>query len=72
MVCFNLYTVHGSYLNRTARARRMVRVGYRDPRNEQIGGQSSERAPWMVTGQRRRDPGMELFDTQSSPLARDR
>ena len=72
VVCFNLYTVHGSYLNRTARARRMVRVGYRDPRNEQIGGQSSERAPWMVAGQRRRGPGMELYDTQSSPLDRDR
>ena len=72
VVCFNLYTVHGSYLNRTARARRMVRVGYRDPRNEQIGGQSSERAPWMVAGQRRRGPGMELYDTQSSPLDHDR
>jgi hypothetical protein len=50
----------------------LVRIGYRDPLNEQIGGQSSARPPWMVTGQRRRRPDTELYDTQSTALDRDR
>ena len=67
VVAFDLYTIHGSHINRTNRARRMVRVGYRDPDNEQIAGQSSARPGWIVAGERRRRDGDALFDTQSTP-----
>jgi phytanoyl-CoA hydroxylase len=50
VVAFSIYTVHGSYINRTDRWRRLVRVGYRDPANKQIGGQSMGRAGLMVHG----------------------
>ena len=67
VVCFNIYTIHGSYLNQTAEPRRIVRVGYRDPENTQIAGQSSERPCWIVAGQRHRKADDELYDTQSTP-----
>jgi phytanoyl-CoA hydroxylase len=52
VVAFSIYTVHGSYINRTDRFRRLVRLGYRDPMNRQIGGQSLGRAGLMVHGLR--------------------
>jgi phytanoyl-CoA hydroxylase len=52
VVCFNIFTVHGSYINTTDRARRLVRVGYRSPENEQLEGQSKGRPGWMVHGRR--------------------
>ncbi len=52
VVAFSIYTVHGSYVNRTDRWRRLVRVGYRDPANRQIAGQSIGRAGLMVHGLR--------------------
>jgi ectoine hydroxylase-related dioxygenase (phytanoyl-CoA dioxygenase family) len=52
VVAFSIYTVHGSEINRTDRWRRLVRIGYRDPRNLQIGGQSRGRAGLMVHGLR--------------------
>ncbi len=54
VVCFSIYTVHGSYLNSTDRVRRLVRVGYRHPDNEQLGGQSLGRPGVMVRGLRPR------------------
>jgi phytanoyl-CoA hydroxylase len=54
VVCFSLHTIHGSHLNTTKRARRMVRVGYRHPDNLQIAGQSVGRAGPIVHGRRER------------------
>ena len=63
VVCFNIYTIHGSYVNTTDRVRRMVRVGYRDPDNVQIGGQSQGRPGLMVTGRRPRLSAAEPLTT---------
>ena len=52
VVAFSIYTVHGSEINRTDRWRRLVRVGYRNPMNPQIAGQSLGRAGIMVRGVR--------------------
>lgn len=52
VVAFSIYTVHGSEINRTNRWRRLVRIGYRDPLNPQIAGQSRGRAGLMVHGTR--------------------
>jgi len=52
VVCFNIYTIHGSYINTTRQVRRIVRVGYRDPQNVQIGGQSKGRPGIIVSGLR--------------------
>jgi phytanoyl-CoA hydroxylase len=52
VVAFSIYTVHGSRINRTDRWRRLVRIGYRDPRNRQLGGQAVGRAGLMVAGMR--------------------
>lgn len=64
VVIFNIFTIHGSYLNRTAEPRRMVRVGYRHPENQQLSGQSCCRPTWMVAGRRQRQPGAQLFTTE--------
>lgn len=61
LVLFNIFTIHGSYLNKTDKPRRMVRVGYRHPENEQFAGQSLGRPGFMVSGQRHRKEGQELF-----------
>jgi phytanoyl-CoA hydroxylase len=50
VVAFSIYTVHGSNVNRTDRWRRLVRVGYRDPMDRQLSGQSLGRAGPMVRG----------------------
>lgn len=52
VVAFSIYTVHGSRINRTDRWRRLVRVGYRDPANVQLGGQALGRVGLMVSGLR--------------------
>lgn len=57
VVCFNIFTVHGSYINTTDRARRLVRVGYKSPENEQLEGQSKGRPSWIVHGRRKHRPG---------------
>ena len=54
VVCFNIFTVHGSHINTTNRVRRLVRCGYRDPLNRQLSGQSLGRPGIMVKGLRRR------------------
>ena len=65
VVCFNIYTIHGSYLNTTDKPRRLVRVGYRDPENRQLGGQSFGRPGLIVHGRRSRAEGQELFSTKA-------
>lgn len=52
VVAFSIYTVHGSKINTTDRWRRLVRLGYRDPENRQLTGQSVGRAGLMVAGVR--------------------
>lgn len=52
VVAFSIYTVHGSRINSTDRWRRLVRVGYRDPANQQLAGQSLGRAGLVVSGTR--------------------
>jgi ectoine hydroxylase-related dioxygenase (phytanoyl-CoA dioxygenase family) len=52
VVCFNIFTVHGSHINTTDRARRLVRVGYKSPANEQLEGQSKGRPSFIVHGRR--------------------
>lgn len=61
VVCFNIFCVHGSHVNRTNRMRRLVRLGYRDPENKQICGQSMGRPGIMVHGVRVRT-------TEAAPL----
>jgi hypothetical protein len=61
VVCFCYYTIHGSYINTTRQPRRMVRVGYRDPHNRQVYGQSMGRPGLMVTGYRERVENEELM-----------
>lgn len=64
VVLFNIYTIHGSYINQTNKPRRMVRIGYRDPHNIQTFGQSMGRPSLMVQGYRERLPGQELFSQE--------
>jgi len=64
VVLFSIFTVHGSYINRTERMRRMVRMGYRDPENEQLAGQSLGRPGPMVRGLRPRRRGLQAFSTE--------
>lgn len=61
VVIFCIDTIHGSYINQTKKPRRMVRVGYRDPDNRQLYGQSFGRPGLMVRGYRTRHEGDELF-----------
>lgn len=61
VVCFSIHTVHGSYLNRTDKPRRLVRIGYRNPHNVQTAGQSLGRPGLLVTGYRKRREGEELL-----------
>jgi ectoine hydroxylase-related dioxygenase (phytanoyl-CoA dioxygenase family) len=61
VVVFNIFTIHGSYVNTTDRNRRLVRVGYKNPDNIQTEGQSKGRSGWMVWGQRDRREGQTQF-----------
>ena len=61
VACFCIHTIHGSHINQTEKARRMVRVGYRNPGNRQTGGQSLGRPGLMVRGYRDRQDGQELL-----------
>ncbi|MBI2942038.1 MAG: phytanoyl-CoA dioxygenase family protein [Chloroflexi bacterium] len=60
VVLFSIYTVHGSALNRSPRIRRLVRLGYRDPANRQIGGQAMGRPGLMVHGVRPKLEGVTI------------
>jgi phytanoyl-CoA hydroxylase len=61
VVVFNIYTIHGSYINTTKEPRRLVRVGYRDPENRQTAGQSMNRSSLIVHGYRPRHSNQQLF-----------
>jgi hypothetical protein len=61
VVLFNIFTVHGSYINTTDRNRRLVRMGYRDPDNIQTGGQAKGRPNLTVWGRRPRPEGVQPF-----------
>jgi len=68
IVLFCIDTIHGSYINQTKNPRRLVRVGYRDPQNRQVFGQSYGRPGLMVAGYRNRLEGDELF-SNAGPMA---
>ena len=61
VVAFHLWTVHGSYINRTQQPRRLVRIGFRDPQNPQVAGQSFLRPNILLKGYRDRAEGQELL-----------
>jgi hypothetical protein len=61
IVVFNIFTIHGSYINVTDRARRLVRIGFKHPDNVQTEGQSKGRPSWMVWGRRERREGQVQF-----------
>ena len=63
VVAFSIHMVHGSRINRTDEVRRIVRVGYRDPANQQTAGQSLGRPGLMVWGRRPRAEGQAAFLT---------
>jgi ectoine hydroxylase-related dioxygenase (phytanoyl-CoA dioxygenase family) len=60
VVFFHLWTVHGSNVNRTPHWRRLVRVGFRDPRNRQVGGQAMGRPGVIVLGTRPKVEALEV------------
>jgi len=64
LVCFNIYTIHGSHINTTNQMRRLVRIGYKHPDNFQDYGQSHQRPGLMVKGRRKRHPNQLLFSTE--------
>lgn len=64
VVCFSIHSIHGSYINTTDKARRLVRVGYRHPQNKQYAGQSMGRPNLMVSGYRHREDEQSLFATE--------
>jgi hypothetical protein len=65
VVLFNINTIHGSHINQTDAMRRMVRLGYRHPHNNQIAGQANGMRGLMVSGYRYRREGDELEGTPS-------
>lgn len=60
VVFFSINTIHGSALNGTSEWRRLVRVGYRNPRNRQLGGQGMGRPGLMVRGVRPKVDGVKI------------
>ena len=63
VVAFSIHMIHGSRINTTGTVRRLVRVGYRNPENEQTAGQSHGRPGLMVWGRRPRYAGQAPFAT---------
>jgi ectoine hydroxylase-related dioxygenase (phytanoyl-CoA dioxygenase family) len=61
VVVFHIYCIHGSYINQTKEPRRMVRMGFRDPHNDQLAGQSMDRPGLIVHGYRERRGDEELL-----------
>ena len=55
--------IHGSRINTTGTIRRLVRVGFRNPENEQFAGQSHGRPGLIVWGRRPREDGQKPFAT---------
>jgi phytanoyl-CoA hydroxylase len=69
IVIFNIYTIHGSYMNTTSEMRRLVRIGFKHPDNRQRYGQSSNRPNLIVKGRRARHPGQVLYSTECHGFA---
>ena len=65
LVVFSIHTIHGSHINSTDQARRLVRVGYRNPLNKQVAGQSFGRPGLIVAGYRERQDGQMPFSTEA-------
>ena len=65
VVIFNIFTVHGSHINQTDKVRRLVRCGFRNPENRQLGGQSVGRPGVMVHGLRPRGKGQDPFPQEA-------
>ena len=65
IVLFNINTIHGSYTNKTSLPRKLVRVGYKNPNNIQLEGQSNQRPGLILSGTRKRNNGQSLFSTNS-------
>ena len=60
VILFHLWTIHGSSVNHSDRWRRLVRLGFRDPRNRQVSGQAFGRPGIMVKGVRPKVEGVEI------------
>jgi ectoine hydroxylase-related dioxygenase (phytanoyl-CoA dioxygenase family) len=60
VVVFHLWTVHGSSVNHSGRWRRLMRLGFRDPRNLQVGGQGMGRPGIIVHGLRPKVEGVTI------------
>jgi ectoine hydroxylase-related dioxygenase (phytanoyl-CoA dioxygenase family) len=60
VVLFTLWTIHGSAVNHGGAWRRIIRLGFRDPRNIQVGGQSLGRPGMMVKGVRPKIEGQSV------------
>jgi phytanoyl-CoA hydroxylase len=60
VILFHLWTIHGSSVNHSDNWRRLVRLGFRDPRNQQQGGQALGRPGIMVKGVRPKVEGAEV------------
>jgi len=60
MVLFHLWTIHGSAVNNSGNWRRLVRVGFRDPRNVQVAGQALGRPGLNIKGVRPKVEGQEV------------
>jgi ectoine hydroxylase-related dioxygenase (phytanoyl-CoA dioxygenase family) len=60
VVLFTLWTIHGSAVNHSTDWRRLVRLGFRDPRNMQEGGQAMGRPGLLVKGVRPKIDDVEV------------
>lgn len=69
VVLFHLWTVHGSSVNNSGRWRRLMRLGFRDPRNLQTGGQGMGRPGIVVYGVRPKVDGyaVNVYGNWSPP-----
>jgi phytanoyl-CoA hydroxylase len=60
VILFTLWTIHGSSVNHGGGWRRIIRLGFRDPRNLQEDGQAMGRPGMMVKGNRPKIDGHEI------------
>jgi phytanoyl-CoA hydroxylase len=60
VVFMGLRTVHGSYLNSSSDLRSIIRAGYRDPANRQLGGAGTLGRPGLIV-RGRRPQGAKFF-----------
>ncbi|MBM3215433.1 phytanoyl-CoA dioxygenase family protein [Candidatus Poribacteria bacterium] len=69
VVLFHLWTIHGSAVNNSGNWRRLIRLGFRDPRNEQVFGQALGRPGIIVRGVRPKVEGqnVDVYGNWSRP-----